>query len=120
MLPCKPDHPFVYWASLFYAGELILNGAKCYVYDNGFLHSKGVVVDSEVLCFGTANLDMRSFFLNFEVNAIIYNEDKAKEMESIIRCDMEKSTWITLEKYNKRPLGVRIKEQFSRLVSPIL
>ncbi len=43
MFPCKPDHPFVYWATYSYVGELIMAGANCYTYDNGFLHAKRIV-----------------------------------------------------------------------------
>lgn len=80
MIPCKPDHPFVYWATYSYVGELVLEGAKCYTYQNGFLHAKGIVVDELLLCYGTANMDIRSFALDFEVNALIYDEQKAREM----------------------------------------
>ena len=73
MIPCKPDHPFVYWATYSYIGDLLEAGAKCYTYDNGFLHAKGMVVDGLVSCYGTANMDIRSFKLNFEVNAVIYS-----------------------------------------------
>ena len=58
-------------------------GANCYTYNNGFLHSKGMIVDGKVLCYGTANMDIRSFALNFEVNAVIYDEKKAQEMVDI-------------------------------------
>ena len=51
MIPCKPDHPFVYWATYSYIGELLEAGAKCYTYDNGFLHAKGMVVDGVVSCY---------------------------------------------------------------------
>lgn len=74
MIPCKPDHPFVYWATYSYIGEMVAAGAKCYVYDNGFLHAKTLSVDGLVACVGTANMDIRSFALNFEVNATIYSE----------------------------------------------
>ena len=67
MIPCKPDHPFVYWATYSYIGEMVAAGAKCYVYDNGFLHAKTLSVDGLVACVGTANMDIRSFALNFEV-----------------------------------------------------
>ena len=66
MIPCKPDHMFVYWATYSYVGELVMAGANCYTYDNGFLHAKGMIVDGEVFCYGTANLDIRSFALNFD------------------------------------------------------
>ena len=75
MIPCKPDHPFVYWATCSYAGELLDYGARVYVYENGFLHSKGIMIDGRVSCYGTANMDIRSFELNFEVNATIYDEE---------------------------------------------
>jgi len=120
MIPCMPDHPFVYWATYSYIGDLVMAGAKCYTYDNGFLHAKGMVVDSSVFCYGTANMDIRSFALNFEVNAVVYDEKKALEMEEIFRKDLEYCTQITKDFYAGRPLGLRIKEQVSRLLSPLL
>lgn len=120
MIPCKPDHPFVYWATYSYAGELIMNGAKCYTYDNGFLHAKGMIVDEKVFCYGTANMDIRSFALNFEVNAVVYDERKAREMTEIFREDVKHSTLVTRDIYAGRKLYVRLKEQVSRLLSPLL
>lgn len=120
MIPCKPDHPFVYWATYSYAGELIMHGAKCYIYNNGFLHAKGLMVDEKVLCYGTANMDIRSFALNFEVNAIIFDEDKAKEMTAIFNKDLKQCSLITKDVYAGRSLMIRIKEQVSRLLSPLL
>lgn len=120
MIPCKPDHPFVYWATLSYVGELVMSGAKCYVYNNGFLHSKGMIVDCSVLCYGTANMDIRSFALNFEVNAVLYSQEKAYEMEKIFREDLKVCTRITKERYAGRKLDVRFKEQVCRLLSPLL
>lgn len=120
MIPCKPDHPFVYWATYSYIGDLVLAGAKCYIYNNGFLHCKGMIVDDSVLCYGTANMDIRSFRLNFEVNAIVYNSEKAVEMRHIFEEDLKKSTQVTRDIYNSRALIIRIKEQFSRLLSPVL
>ncbi|MCD7836217.1 MAG: cardiolipin synthase [Lachnospiraceae bacterium] len=120
MIPCMPDHPFVYWATYSYVGDLVKAGAKCYTYDNGFLHSKGMIVDEKALCYGTANMDIRSFALNFEVNAVIYNSGKAKEMTDIFKEDLKVSTQITRELYAQRSLVVRIKEQVCRLLSPLL
>lgn len=120
MIPCKPDHPFVYWATYSYVGELVMAGANCYTYDNGFLHSKGMIVDSKVLCYGTANMDIRSFALNFEVNAVLYNEKKAREMEDIFRNDLKVSRQITKDVYAGRKLYIRLKEQVCRLLSPLL
>ncbi len=120
MVPCKPDHPFVYWATYSYLGEMIEAGAKCYIYNNGFLHAKGISVDGKVSCLGTANMDIRSFQLNFEVNATIYSESTTRCLEEAFENDIRQSTLITREIYESRSLIVRIKEQFSRLLSPLL
>lgn len=120
MIPCKPDHPFVYWATYSYIGDLVMAGANCYTYNNGFLHAKGLIVDEKVFCYGTANMDIRSFALNFEVNAVIYDEKKAQEMAAIFREDLKHCTKITRDVYTGRKLWIRIKEQVSRLLSPLL
>lgn len=120
MIPCKPDHPFVYWATYSYVGELVMEGAKCYTYNNGFLHAKGLIVDDKVICYGTANMDIRSFALNFEVNAVVYDEQKAKEMRACFEDDLEHCTQITKDMYASRNLYIRFKEQGCRLLSPLL
>ncbi len=120
MIPCKPDHPFVYWATYSYIGDLVMEGAKCYTYNDGFLHAKGMVVDDKVLCYGTANMDIRSFALNFEVNAVIYNEEQAIRMREIFDEDMKKCKQITKNVYVSRSLRVRFLEQVSRPLSPLL
>lgn len=120
MIPCKPDHPFVYWATMSYIGELIMAGANCYTYNNGFLHAKGLSIDGEACCYGTANMDIRSFSLNFEVNAMIYDEKIAQEMERIFREDLKLCTRITKDMYKGRSLWHRFKEQVCRLLSPVL
>lgn len=120
MVPCKPDHPFVYWATYSYLGEMVSAGAKCYVYDNGFLHAKTLCVDGMVACVGTANMDMRSFGLNFEVNAVIYSERTVQRLERAFENDMIQSTHVTRKVYDQRSLLIKTKEQFSRLLSPLL
>lgn len=120
MIPCKPDHPFVYWASYSYVGDLISAGARCYTYENGFLHSKGVMTDGKVSSYGTANMDIRSFELNFEVNAVIYDEETTRRLEVLFLQDLERCKEITREVYEERSLFIRIKEQGSRLLSPLL
>ena len=120
MIPCKPDHPFVYWATYSYIGEMVAAGAKCYVYNNGFLHAKTLSVDGMVACVGTANMDIRSFGLNFEVNATIYSERTVQRLERAFENDMTMSTQVTRKIYEERNLLIRFKEQFSRLLSPLL
>lgn len=120
MIPCKPDHPFVYWATYSYIGDMVMAGARCYTYDNGFLHSKGMIVDDKVFCYGTANMDIRSFALNFEVNAVVYDERKACKMVEIFKEDLKHSTRVTKDLYARRKMIIRIKEQICRLMSPLL
>lgn len=120
VLPNKPDHPFVYWAGMSYIGELLKAGVKFYTYEKGFLHSKVVIMDDFVSSVGTANLDIRSFKLNFEVNAFIYDEAINLKLTERFLNDLKNCKEITLEEYNKRGKIVKIKESFSRLLSPIL
>lgn len=120
MIPNKPDHLFVHWATLSNCGELINLGAKVYMYNEGFLHSKTVVIDDELATTGTANMDMRSFYVNFEINAIIYNKEFAMNLKKAFLSDINKSTLLTKELYDKRGRMIKIRESISRLVSPVL
>ncbi len=120
MIPNKPDHPFVYWASMSYIGELLEAGAKFYTYERGFLHSKVVIADDFVSSVGTANLDIRSFKLNFEVNAFIYDEATNLKLTDRFMDDLKVCREITLKDYRNRSNIVKIKESVSRLLSPIL
>lgn len=121
MIPGKGDHPFVYWANLVYAGDLIKEGIRVFHYDkNAFLHAKTVVIDDEVCSIGTANMDTRSFELNFEVSSFIYSEKIAKEQKYEFENDMKMCEELTLEKYQNRSRIVKIKESLSRLFSDVL
>ena len=120
MIPNKPDHPFVYWATLSYAGELLQENAEVFMYQNGFLHAKTIVVDGKIASVGTANIDVRSFRLNFEVNAFLYNTKFAGKLVDIFEKDITYSTQMTQKLYEKRSLGIKFKESISRLLSPIL
>jgi cardiolipin synthase len=120
MIPAHPDHPFVYWASLSYLGELLNAGVRCYKYEKGFVHSKMIVIDSVVSSVGTANMDLRSFDLNFEVNSFIYDEKISKRLEGVFFADIKDSTEITRASYGARSGFTRFKEAISRLISPLL
>ncbi len=121
MIPSKPDHPFVYWASYSYAGELLKFGAKIYTYgENAFLHAKTIVSDDSICSIGTANMDIRSFELNFEVNAFIYSQEKSIELREIFEKDIINSKEITPEIYHSRSTYIRFKESISRLLSSVL
>ena len=120
MLPKKPDHMFVYWASLYYAAQLLEMGAKVYIYQKGFLHTKGIIMDETIYCYGTANMDIRSFHLNYEINAVVYGEAEVKKMCEIYHGDVQNCKQLTKQEYASRSLEIRIKEHISRLLSPLL
>lgn len=120
MIPCMPDHVFVYWATYSYVGELIRDGANVYIYDKGFLHAKTMVVDGQVATVGSCNFDRRSFKLNFETNAFVYDAAVAKKMEKLFEKDLAHCHQLTLEAYENRGLWIKFKESISRLLSDIL
>ncbi|GAW99610.1 cardiolipin synthase [Secundilactobacillus mixtipabuli] len=120
MVPHMPDHPFVYRATQYYARLLAEDGAKIYFYQKGFIHSKVVMIDDAISSVGSANLDFRSFKLNFEENAFIYDFKVAQKLRDIFRADMAESQLVTAEDFNKMSLWLRFKQAFSRLLSPIL
>ncbi len=120
MIPCMPDHIFVYWATYSYVGELIRDGAKVYIYDKGFLHAKTLVVDGQVATVGSCNFDRRSFKLNFETNAFVYDATVAKQMEKLFEKDLKHCHQLTMEGYENRGTIIKFKESISRLLSDIL
>ncbi|HLR15736.1 MAG TPA: cardiolipin synthase [Bacillota bacterium] len=120
MIPNKPDHMFVYWATMSHVGDLLEAGAEAYIYQKGFLHAKTIVVDGKIASVGTANIDVRSFRLNFEINAFLYDKIIAEELVEQFDADILESTQMTRKLYQERSLGIRFKESVSRLLSPIL
>ena len=95
-------------------------GVRIYKYQKGFIHSKTIIADGKVSSIGTANLDIRSFQLNFEINAIIFDSYFTKEQEKIFINDIKDSKQVIFEEYNNRGRSIRIKEALIRLIAPIL
>lgn len=120
MIPCMPDHAFVYRATQYYAWQCAKWGIKVYYYNNGFIHAKTMVVDGKISTVGSANMDFRSFKLNFEVNAFMYDENIAKQLQEIYEEDIKHSSLQTVAMFNKQSTWLKFKQTFSRLLSPIL
>lgn len=120
LLPSRPDHQTVFWASRSYFQELLEAGVRFYLYQPGFVHAKILLVDGVVASIGTANMDIRSFQHNFEVNAILYNSNSVYKLEEDFIQDLMDSRELTLEEYKKRPWHHRILESIARLLSPLL
>jgi cardiolipin synthase len=120
MIPSKPDHPFVFWASTFNAAYLLKSGVLVYKFNPGFIHAKICVIDDQVASVGSANFDVRSFELNFETNAVIYDAAVAKTIgEKFLKDVAEHSDQMTLKEYSARGTLVKLKEAISRLYTPI-
>ena len=120
MIPDKPDHPLVYPATLSYADELAALGVQVHIYTGGFLHAKTLLIDDELASVGTANFDYRSFRLNFEVNAFIYDAELGQRMAAIYAQDLKKCRSFDHDQVYRRPLIGHTKEAISRLVTPLL
>lgn len=120
IIPANPDHLFVYWASLSHLGQLLQSGVKCYTYKKGFLHSKLIMIDTLTTSVGTANMDIRSFKLNFETNAFIYDKNITEIFETDFLKDLDDCEEITIESYNARSVFTKVRESISRLLSPLL
>ncbi|MCT4687183.1 cardiolipin synthase [Vallitalea sp.] len=120
MIPNKPDHMFVYWATYSYIGDLLKYGIRAFTYENGFLHSKMIAVDGKLSSVGTCNFDIRSFKLNFEANAFIYDRQTTRKLEREFEKDLPLCNEITKDDYINRSQRIKMKETISRLFSPIL
>lgn len=120
LFPKIADHKIVNTASYSYFEEILESAGKVYLYNKGFLHSKVMIIDDFMASTGSANMDLRSFNLNFEVNAFIYDENIIKEIKDNFFNDLDNSEELEIDKFRKRNKKQRFKESISRLFSPIL
>lgn len=120
ILPYESDSWAAQYASDSYIEECLESGIKIYRYCKGFVHAKTMVVDDMFSSVGTANLDYRSFALNFEINALIYNEGCNKELADIFMADLNDCDGVELERWKNRGIQRKLKESFSRLWAPLL
>jgi len=118
-LPGVPDKQYVYKATMSYVADVLDYGMNIYIYP-GFLHAKMLVVDDFCAAVGTANIDMRSFSLNFEIDAFMYGEEIAGRCTDIFNGDLEICRPLTRDEFNKRSVFSRVAESTFRLFSPIL
>lgn len=120
LFPKIADHKIVNTASYSYFQEILESGGKVYLYDKGFLHSKIIIIDDFVASTGSANMDLRSFKLNFEVNAFIYDKQIIEDIKEDFMNDLKDSEELDKNKFEDRNMTTKIKESISRLFSPIL
>ncbi|MDR2833628.1 MAG: cardiolipin synthase [Streptococcaceae bacterium] len=119
-IPNKPDHPLVYWATYSFAAELLSYGAYVETYEKGFIHAKTMIIDGAIASVGSANIDNRSFQLDFEINTLLYDIEMSQKIRHAFFKDSGDSKRLTQEIYAKRSRFIRFKEGLGRLISPLL
>ena len=122
-LMCAPrgnESSLPYWAANTYFADMAEAGVRIFLYQKGYFHPKTVNVDSVVCSVGTANMDIRSFSINYEVNAVIYDERTAQRLERDFLNDLEHCTEFCLDEYKRGNVLLRLRDSVSRLFSPLL
>jgi cardiolipin synthase len=120
LVPGQSDSLLVNSAAKSYYKDLLQTGVEIYLYKRGFLHAKTLVADRKIAIVGTANMDFRSFELNFEVNAIVYDMEIANQLSDVFYADLKDAEKIDAVAWGKRAKYKRLLEKTARLVSPLL
>ena len=120
LIPQKADHRLVQLAGFSYLNETLPFGIRIFRYTRGFLHQKVILVDNSLAGIGTANLDNRSFVLNFEITLLFASRAMIDDISSMLHCDFDNARELSLEEFNQRPLWFRFAVKVSRLLSPLL
>ncbi len=115
-----PDRWVPYYAARYLWTDMLEAGARVYQYAKGMMHAKVILIDDDLVSVGSANLDNRSMFLNFEANCLIYSQEAAARIEESFRRDFENSILLERDVYAARPFSGRLLENACRLASPIL
>ncbi|HCC71811.1 MAG TPA: cardiolipin synthase [Bacteroidales bacterium] len=119
IIPEKSDSIIANWNSRSYVSELLHAGVRVYMYVSGFNHSKYIVVDGVFSSVGSVNVDMRSFDLDFEVTALIYDEEFANKLENIFMNDLRNSKELLFDLWEGRSKKEKYKESLARIFGPL-
>jgi len=120
MLPAKGDSWVVHHASFSFLKPLLERGVKVHLYEKGFLHAKTAIIDGKIAFVGTVNLDIRSFYINYEITSVISNREFCKNMEDQFDIDRQNSSLVTLKDWKKRNAWKRGVDSLCRLFAPLL
>lgn len=120
MIPRRCDTTFVHIATQSFLSEILDAKVKVYFFEPGFLHSKLMIIDDSLVITGSANMDIRSFEHNFEIDAFIYNTETCNEAKQIFFDDMAQSTLLLPKEWESRSRLKKLKESVIRLFSPLL
>jgi cardiolipin synthase len=108
------------WAGNTYMADIVASGVRVFRYEKGYLHAKTISVDSKVCSIGSANIDIRSFSINYEINAVLYSERLAKELEGDFERDLAGCSEFDASAYEARNSASRFRDSVARLLSPLL
>lgn len=119
LLPNDPDHKLVYLSSFSYLQAAESAGVKIHRYLPGFMHQKVMIVDQQYAAIGTANLDNRSFRLNFEITMIFDDRETNREVARMLEEDFQQSRPVTAAEYTGSSFPFRLLVQLARLTAPV-
>jgi len=119
-LPRRSDHPLVAAAGGFYCRHLMRHGVRVFLFGEGMLHAKTLTIDDELAMFGSANYDIRSFDLNFELNLVLYSSEAVREVRRLQQNYIARSQEARLEDWPAPTFGSRLKVNLAKLFSPLL
>lgn len=120
IVPERVDSLLTRYSSRSYFDDLLGSGIEVYLYRKGLLHTKSITVDQTKAMFGTVNLDMRSFWLNYEVALYVYDGEFTSELRALQESYLADSDQLDLEEWAKRSFRIRFLENTFRLASPLL
>ncbi|MFA9397846.1 MAG: cardiolipin synthase [Clostridiaceae bacterium] len=121
LFPEQSDHLTVHLASETYFQEIIKCGVEIYYYDKkAFVHSKVITVDGKIGTVGTANMDIRSYYQNYEINAVLYDKNLVSSLEAEFKKDLENSRLITSAYFDELPFYKKIAQDLARVFSYLL
>lgn len=108
------------WASNTYMADIVAAGARVFLYEKGYLHAKTISIDSEICSIGSANIDIRSFGINYDLNAVLYSRRLAWKLENDFERDLADCTEFNAAECERRSAAVRFRDFVVRLLSPLL
>ena len=120
MLPQRAEHLLVHLAKFSYLEEALPVGIRFFCYEQGFLHQKAILVDDNIAGIGTANLDNRSFRLNFEITLLFVDQQCVEDVETMLEADFSQCREMTLDEIQRRGFWFRLATRIARLFSPVL